>query len=117
VSTHGDWRGWVEFCLRGVVEQASDTITPCDRLIALYRDFHDRIKAIKGSMRLATVVDDLFIAPAANVTWTARETQVTYPTAKKDLEKLENARILMRIKSVPQIAYICMPILDITYAD
>jgi hypothetical protein len=62
---------------------ADDTIARCDRLIALYRDFHDRLKAIKGSMRLATIVDDLFLTPAAIVTWTARKTQVTYPTAQK----------------------------------
>ena len=86
-------------------------------MIALYRDFHDRLKAIKGSMRLAAIVDDLFVTPAAIVTWTARKTQVTYPTAKKDLEKLENARILTRLRNMPQTAYICMPILDITYAD
>jgi hypothetical protein len=68
-------------------------------------------------MRLATIVDDLFVTPAAVVSWTAHKTKVTYPTAKKVLEKLKNAKILTRMRNVPQIAYICMPVLDITYSD
>jgi Fic family protein len=31
-STEGDWEGWIEFCLRGVVFQARDTENRCERL-------------------------------------------------------------------------------------
>ena len=35
VSSHGDWEGWVEFCLRGTVIQAEDSIERCDALRTL----------------------------------------------------------------------------------
>jgi len=46
VSTHGSWKMWVQFCLEGVVFQAKDAEKRCDRLLALHRDFHKRLKKV-----------------------------------------------------------------------
>jgi Fic family protein len=35
ISTEGDWEGWIEFCLRGVVFQARDTENRCESLIMM----------------------------------------------------------------------------------
>ena len=117
ISTSGEWSEWIEFCLRGVVEQARDTQLRCERLLALHRDFHDRLRAIKGSVRLSTIVDDLFKVPVAMVSRVAREHKVTYPTARADLLRLEGAGLIKRIANYDQIAYYCPPIFDVTYAD
>jgi len=117
VSTHGDWQSWIEFCLRGVIEQASDTKRRCQRLQDLNREFHEKLKAIRGSVRLSAIVDELFETPVAIVTHVRRKHGVTYPTARSDLQKLESAGLLKKLEGVGQIAYYCPPIYDITFED
>ena len=117
VSTHGDWQSWIEFCLRGVVEQASDAKRRFERLLDLNRGFHEKLKEIGGSVRLSSIVDELFESPVAVVTHVKQKHQVTYPTARSDLRKLESAGILKRLESVEQIAYYCPSIYEITFAD
>ena len=72
VSAKGDWTGWIEFCLQGVVEQAEDTRVRYERLITLNREFHERVQASGGSVRLSRLVDEFFLSPLIRVT-TARD--------------------------------------------
>jgi Fic family protein len=117
VSTHGDWQSWIDFCLRGVAEQALDAQRRCDRLLELQRDFHERVGEIGGSVRLVRIVDALFESPVVTVTSAQRLLEVTYPTARADLRRLEAAGILERIEGVGQITYVCGSVLRITYED
>ena len=117
ISTAARWTEWIEFCLRGVVEQATSTAERCDRLIELNRDFHDRVKTLGGSVRLSGMVDSLFEYPVITVAGYARRHEVTYPTARSDLRKLEEVGMLNRLEGAKMIAYYCDPILEITYAD
>jgi len=116
VSTHGDWTPWIVFCLTGVVEQSEDTQGRYDRLISLNREFHHRVNASGGSVRLSRLVDELFLTPVIRVT-TARDLlEVTYPTARSDLRQLAELGILDRLRAGP-ITYFCSPILAIIYDD
>ncbi|MBY0399714.1 Fic family protein [Myxococcota bacterium] len=117
VSTHGDWTSWIDFCLRGVVETADDTLKRCERLLDLSKTYREKLTAIGGSMRLSAIVDDLFFTPVAVVTRVQRRFEVSYPTASSDLKKLAEAGILVRFESVSQISYYCADILAITYDD
>lgn len=117
VSTNGDWGAWIRFCLEGVVEQAKDTERRCERLLALHRQFHDQVNSIGGSIRLSTIVDQLFVSPVITVTEARNLTAVTYPTASKDLAKLAAAGILSELPRAQQISYYCGPIFKITYEE
>jgi len=116
-STHGDWEGWVRFCLQGVIEQARDTERRCEDLLKLNRDFHQRLQKIRGSVRLATIVDGLFEVPVITVTQVQQRFVMTYPTARNDLRQLAQANIVSELLNAGQITYYCKPIFDITYAD
>jgi Fic family protein len=113
VSTHGAWDAWIEFCLQGVVEQAHDTERRCEKLLALHRDFHVRLKG--GSVRLANLVDALFENPVVTVTGMKRRFFVTHPTARADLRRLEGLRIIEPLAGMNQITYFCPGIYQITY--
>ena len=117
VSTKGAWTDWVEFCLHGVVETAKDTQRRCETLVELHRDFHDRLRKGAGSVRLAAIVDDLFVNPTAVVARVAEKHNVSYPTARTDLLRLHVAGILRLLDGASQIAYYCPQILNATYAD
>jgi Fic family protein len=117
VSTHGDWTGWIAFCLAGVVQQALDTMRRYERLISLYRDYHEKVLSVGGNLRLFSIVDGLFNNPVARVTTTAAECGVSYPTARTDLRRLESAGIIKHLQGSAPITYVCVPILDIIYSD
>ncbi len=113
VSTHGDWESWIGFCLEGVIEQAADTETRCEKLLALHRDFHQRIKG--GSFRLSTLVDELFEQPVITVTGIKERFGITYPTAKSDIQKLVSMGIIQDLDGQDVATYYCSSIYGVTY--
>lgn len=115
VSTHGSWDLWIKFCLEGVISQAKDTEWRCEKLLTLHRDFHHRLKG--GSVRLSSIVDGLFDSPAVSVMHVKRTLNVTYPTARADLRKLEALGILKPLEGLPTITYYCDQIYDVTHKD
>lgn len=115
VSTHGSWDLWIQFCLEGVVSQAMDTEKRCDKLLAVHRDFHKRLKG--GSVRLAGLVDSLFESPVISVRTYRKKFGVTYPTARSDLKKLHALGIVEPLEQMNFITYYCPTIYRITYED
>lgn len=117
VSTSADWESWIEFCLRGVVVQAKDTQRRCKAMLDLHRDFHARLRQLGGSVRLSAIVDELFETPVVRISTVAEHHDVTYPTAKSDLKKLEGAGIISQLRNISPITYYCPPIFAISYAE
>ncbi|MGH7553389.1 MAG: Fic family protein, partial [Longimicrobiales bacterium] len=117
VSTHGAWSDWIAFCLRGVAEQATDTLRRCDRLIAIHGQFHEKVKEAKLSVRLASIVDDLFVHPVVAVTSVRDRFAVSYPTARSDLIVLERLGVLTPLRRAAQITYYSPEIFAVIYSD
>jgi Fic family protein len=115
VSTQGAWEHWIRFCLEGVVIQSIDAEKRCDKLLKLQEDFHSRLKG--GSVRLSKLVDRLFTSPVITVNQYKKWLNVTYPTARSDLRKLEACGIIQPLEGLQQITYYCNPIYLITYGD
>ena len=115
VSTHGSWELWVEFCLRGVVFQSNDAEKRCDKLLALHRDFHGRLKT--GSVRLSGIVDGLFQSPVVSVLNIKNKFSITHPTARADLNKLVQLGIVQELEGMGNITYYCPQIYNVTYED
>lgn len=115
VSAKGDWEGWIEFCLRGVVVQARDTIQRCEALIKLQERFRRKIQSIRASSRLGAIVDLLFTHPAVQIPVLADHCDVSYNTAKSDVEKLQRLDILSETKINGVRTFYSPDILRITY--
>ena len=94
VSTAGDWTGWIEFCLRGVIDSAHDTVRRCDLLLKLRDLFKQRVFDAGGNTRLQQLAEKLFETPYLRVTDCVKLLDITYPTAKSDLDKLVEAGLL-----------------------
>jgi Fic family protein len=94
VSTDGAWDEWIEYCLQGVVEQASSSIVRCDRLRQLRDEYLSRLTVRNSSLRLKEIVEGLFSAPMVAVADLPRRLGVSYPTAKADVKKLMDAGVL-----------------------
>jgi Fic family protein len=115
VSAQGSWEPWIRFCLEGVVIQSVDAEKRCDKLLKLQTEFRSRIKG--GSVRLSQLLDGLFSRPVITVTQYRNRFGVTYPTARLDLKKLEQAGIVQPLEGMNTITYYCDPIYSITYGE
>lgn len=115
VSTENDWSGWIRFCLLGVVAQAVDTARRCERLVRLSASYKERVNRLGGSWRLQSIVDALFVTPVVQISSLAERYEVTYPTAKADVDRLLSVDILLEIPDSSPKSYVAPEILEITY--
>lgn len=115
VSTHNDWQGWIRFCLQGVAVQAKATERRCTRLVDLSASFRERISSLAGSWRLQSIADGLFLFPAVRISSLREQYDVTYPTAKADVNKLMSVGILQELPGSSPKAFYSPEILDITF--
>ena len=116
VSTHGNWEGWIEFCLKGVVDQANDAQKRCDKLLSLHKDFHQRLMK-RGTLRIARIVEGLFESPIVSVSNLKNKFNVSYATAKSDLKKLEAIGIVSELHRMKTATYYSPEIFRATYED
>jgi Fic family protein len=95
ISTDGKWAEWIGFCLRGVIEQANDSIRRCKQLNKLRSEFHQLCD--DHSSRTYRIIDELFRSPVLTVASTAKRFATTYHTARSDLERLVKANVLIEL--------------------
>lgn len=115
VSTHAAWEEWVSYCLQGVAALARGTIGRCDRLLTLREDFNARLLETKGAVRLGKIVDYLFNAPMIAVADLPELLEVTYPTAKSDVNKLVKIGVLKELAGRHPKTYYSPEIFAIAY--
>lgn len=117
VSALADWEGWIEFCLRGTVLQATDTIRRCDLLLKIKEDFTRRIAAVGGSVRLTQIVEGIFYSPFVRIADLPRRLGVTYPTAKADVDRLVQAGILKELESTSPKTFYAPEVFNVAYEE
>lgn len=114
ISTDGAWNDWIEFCLRGTIVQAEDAIRRCDALRKLKTAMLQRIEKT-NTIRTHRIMDDLFRNPVVRIAWLSRKLEVTYPTAKDDVERLVEAKILYPLEGIKPRAYFSPEIFSVAY--
>jgi Fic family protein len=115
ISTKGDWSGWIEFCLRGTISQAKDSIRRCDLLRRLRDEFQEKV--LRPTARTHRIIEGLFSRPIVTTPQLAYQCHVTYPTAKADIDRLVEAGILTEVPDVYPTAYCAGRIMDVAYSD
>jgi len=94
VSQRGTWREWILFFLEGVAAQAEDAISRAGALLALRDEWRRKLQKARGSTLSLQLMDDLFENPVTTVSGAAGRLQVSFPTAKRAIDKLIQAGIL-----------------------
>ncbi len=85
VSTHGDWARWIEFCLRGTVEQCRDAMRRCDELNTIRRAMNAKLG---GKPRMFTIIEKMFFYPIFKTSDVMKWTGSSRPTASSDIDVL-----------------------------
>ncbi len=115
ISANGEWTEWLEFCLRGVVEQSEFTILRCERLRAIREELLQ--KHGDAGQRNRGIIDMLFEDFAIFSRTVADRFGVKQETARTDLKKFENAGVLFVIPKTRPKAYACSAILEAVFGD
>ncbi len=87
VRTHGEWRGWLLYFLRGVHETADRATAQAKSLLDLREGYR---KQFVGRVRLLALVDALFENPYLTAQRAAQVLGVTQPTARREIAALES---------------------------
>lgn len=118
VSTHGDWVRWLSFCLRGVQQQADDAINRFDQLVALRNHYHTQTGQTGASARLHPLIEGLFEAPMITVPQVAERLNISYPTAKADIDHLVQLGVLLPGRKDTRPKYFIAPeIMEVAYRE
>lgn len=94
VRRDGDWEAWLDFFLDGVAQTAGSAIDTAHRLLAMFQEDEQRIKALKsGATSALRVYGALRMRPVATINELASRAGVSFPTAAKAVEVLDQAGI------------------------
>lgn len=116
VSTQGDWRGWLSFCLRGTIAQSKDAIARFESLLALKKQYMQVLDERGGSIRLNRLIEHLFRTPIVSVPYHQEMCNISYKTAKQDIERLIQASILAQAESGTRPQYFfALDIIDVIF--
>jgi Fic family protein len=115
ISAEGDWTTWVEFCLRGTIHQAIDSIRRCREFKSLKDSFHARVN--HPSKRTHRIIDGLFMNPMVTPATLAEQFGITYPTAATDIGKLVKVGILSEVEGSYPRTFCCNEIFDVAYGE
>lgn len=86
VRTHGAWDAWIRYFIQGVYEIAADAVKRTTRLLDLRERYREELR---GHARAQQLLDALFTNPYVTVNRAEAFLKVSYPTAQRDLKKLE----------------------------
>ena len=115
ISTVGAWDQWIEYCLNGTIAQAKDSILRCNKFNALKTAFHERMIGKSPTPRSHGLIDSLFRNPIIRVSTVQRMFTVHYGTAKADIDKLIEVKILSPLSGLRPKAFYSSEILAIAY--
>lgn len=93
VSTRGEWNEWLLFFLRGIVEQSLDAFERSRQLMALQQQFHERLKSKRSALQIR-LIDFLIERPVITIVFVRKHFQVSYVTAKNNVNRLVKAGIV-----------------------
>lgn len=95
VSTRGNWAAWVALCLRGTIAEATNALARIDKLLKLKTEYERRLaNEPRSSARLHHIVAMLLGSPLTTIPNIAKQLSITFPTAKKEVDKLLALKIL-----------------------
>lgn len=94
VSTHGDWKGWIEFFLQAAKQQATDASARIRRVLELRAEYVRRVTEPKASSLLVQLVDALFARPAVTTSDVAAILRIKPQAAQRHIDRLVEKRII-----------------------
>jgi len=90
----GKFENWIKFFLKAVEVQSEDALIRAHKLLDLREAYRKRVQREAQSSDILNIIDYLFSNPFITVKKAQMISDVTYPTAKRYMEKLAEYEIL-----------------------
>jgi Fic family protein len=116
VTMKGAWLEWIDFFLQGVTEQANDAVRRTRELLDLSESYRRKIAPARNAGVLSLLIDDLFATPAITIPTVASKLGMSYPAAKKNVQKLVALHILKPRRAGRGSVYVAEDVLKIVEA-
>lgn len=97
ISEKGDWRGWIEFFLRGIIVQSKEALENANAILDLHANMMGKIQSKKTPHTARRIIDHLFGNPIISIHGLSRLWGLEYLTIQRGVRYLENAGILKEI--------------------
>lgn len=97
VSQKGAWESWLRFFLRGVSEQARESVFRMEQLQGIRAKYQPIIDHDRHAKRMAIIIDFLFSRPILSIRQASDGLGIPFKTAGDYLAKLERAGVLKEI--------------------
>jgi Fic family protein len=97
VRRSGDWEGWIQFFLRGVVQTAQEATETAERLFELRESHRSMILEKNLGQNGLLLLSHLFQRPLVNINLVASMLRSTFPTASRLVSGFEELGILKEI--------------------
>lgn len=96
----GKFESWIKFFLKAVEVQAEDALLRSHKILELRESYRKRVQTESQTADILNIIDYLFSNPLITVSKAGEISNVTYPTAKKYIEKLIKYRIIIETKKM-----------------
>jgi Fic family protein len=94
VSQKGAWTEWLSFFLKGVTDQANDSLYRVTRLLQLRHKYRAKLLHARSSLLTLKLIDELFSNPVITAARASTALDVSATSAKSHIDRLVNAKIL-----------------------
>ena len=95
VSKYGDWRGWIEFFLRGMISQSKDALSDAKKIIELHEKYRQRLEATKKIPESAyRLIEELFGNPVLSISSLGKKWGIPFNSVKTGVLRLVSLGIL-----------------------
>jgi Fic family protein len=117
VSQNGAWIAWIEFFLRGVLDQSRDAVRRSGRLLDLWQDYRGRLQTARSSALPLALVDRVFSVPVVTIPLAQDFLEVTARSSQLTIEKLEQAGVLTEVTGQQRYrVYVARELVDLLAA-
>jgi Fic family protein len=95
VSQKGDWRGWIEFFLRGIAFQALDAVSDAKKILELHSEYEQILGTTKQIPESAhRLVDEIFENPMISISGLSHKWGIPFNSVKRGVSRLVKIGIL-----------------------
>lgn len=97
-NMNSNFSSWTNFFLEAIKVQANDAMLTARKLQNLREQYRNEMQSISLTTNYLRTVDKLFGNPYTNIKMVSKDLKVSYPTAKKIVDKLIDMSILEKIE-------------------
>lgn len=98
VSQRGDWRGWIEFFLKGVAIQCTDALSDAKKILDLHAEYK---RILEGTRRIPDtahrLIEELFLNPVVSISGLSKKWNVQFNPVKRGVRRLIDVGILLEV--------------------